>query len=314
MSSLHQNNPLGPSILVAVVLVGATAGCTALRITHSPAGSAAKTTPIEGVPFYPKKGACQQQVVWLEPIYNLSLATLVQDKNNALQSHPRGAVALSRTAFQKDEVRELVKLLNEGKPDEDVLKAWAAVVANSNTDVLSRDFSSLDPSDRILVGRLSKPTTFVDYSDQYYANARVPLAGSASVNPKVAADGSLTEISAQVQDNTLQTILGALPISTVLTGALGLPGKGIVPTVPQTFQLTITITGYQHTLGRTVPYANPCPLPEDLNLANATEYKRDDVSAAAKPSTDDKTSKTSPSANPSPADGSKTTDSGGKQP
>ena len=99
MSSPHQNNPLSPSILVAVILIGATAGCTALRITHSPAGSAAKTAPVEGVPFFPKKGVCQQQIVWLEPIYNLSLATLVPDKNNALQSHPKGAVALSRTAF-----------------------------------------------------------------------------------------------------------------------------------------------------------------------------------------------------------------------
>ncbi len=300
------------SWLMIVVLAGLCPGCTAMRITHTQAG---RKEEIPGVPFYSKKGACRQEIVWLEPIYNLSLAALIPDKNNALQPHPTGAVSLSRTAFQSVDVQGFVKTLARGPTDADtVLRAWGKVVAASDASVLSRDFGHLADDDRILAGRSATPVAVVDYSDRYYVNARVPLAGSANLDAKVAADGSLTEVSAQTQDTTLQTILSALPISTLITGALGSPVKGVVPTASETFQLTISVTGYRHTLARAVPYADPCPMPSDLKLENATEYKREDVTAAAKPSSDDKSPNNNSNAKAPPDGGGQTGGGSDKKP
>jgi hypothetical protein len=287
------------SAFIAVLFCG---GCTALRVNHRPAGSNDKATSVPGVPFYPKKARCRQEVVWFEPIYTLTLAALLPDKDGALQSHPRGAVVLSRTTFQSHEVNDFVKLLNNRPSDENtVVTGWKKVVALADSSVLARDISAVPTGDRILAGRSSAPLVYVDYSDQYYINAKVPLAGSANVDVKVADDGSLSEASGQVQNNTLQTILSALPISSAITGGLGLPGGKAISNVGEVdaFQLTVAISGYRHTLARLVDFPNtpmPCPVVDDIPLASASEYKREDITAAPDPNKTDKTGNKNPKA------------------
>jgi hypothetical protein len=182
---------------LSVSLVLFLGGCTALRINHSPATTTTKSGSVPGVPFYPKKARCRQEVVWFEPIYTLTLAALLPDKDGALQNHPRGAVVLSRTKFMSQDVNDFMKMLNNHPTDEGtVARAWQKVAALADSNVLSRDFSSLMPADRILASRSSTPSVYVDYADQYYVNAKIPLSGSANVDAKVADDGSLSEASA----------------------------------------------------------------------------------------------------------------------
>jgi hypothetical protein len=284
-------------IATAAILVFSlcSAGCgVALRVNHRPVGTTATPVSVPGVPFYPKRARCRQEVVWFEPIYTLTLVAMLPDKNGALQSHPRGVVVLSRSSFESQEVDDFMKVLNNRPTDEGtVLRYWQKVVARADSHVLSRDFSSLAASDRILAGRSAAPVVYVDYADQYYVNAKLPVAGSANVDAKVAVDGSLSEASGQVQSQTLQTILNALPISSVITGGLGL-GKSIAAAGEvEAFQLTISISGYRHTLARFVDYPStsaPCPIAIDITLTEATEYKREDMNISAvdknaKPST-----------------------------
>jgi hypothetical protein len=291
--------------MATVLVLSCSIGCgVALRVNHRAAGTTATPTSVPGIPFYPKRARCRQEVVWFEPIYTLTLAALLPDKDGKLQSHPRGAVVLSLSSFESQEVVDFTKILNNRPTDEGtVLSYWQKVVARSDSHVLARDFSSLAASDRILAGRSAAPAVYVDYADQYYVNAKLPVAGSANVDAKVAADGSLSEASGQVQTQTLQTILNALPISSVITGGLGLGGKSIAPAGEvEAFQLTISISGYRHSLARFVDYPStsvPCPIATDITLAEATEYKREDMNTSA----GDKNAKPSTTSPKEPASG-----------
>jgi hypothetical protein len=271
-------------------------GCSrALRISHRPVGSTIKPESVPGVPFYTKRARCRQEVVWFEPIYTLTLGALLPDKDGVLQNHPRGVVTLSRTDFESQEVTDFMKLLNNRPTDEaTVLRAWMRVVTRANSGVLSRDFGSLKAADRILVGRSAAPVVYVDYANQYYVNVKIPWAGSANLDAKVADDGSLSEVSGQVETKTLETILGAIPTSTLISGALGLSGGKSIAGAGEVeaFQLTVSISGYRHTLARLVDYpatSAPCPVAMDIPLSDATEYKREDISAASDSTNADKT-------------------------
>jgi hypothetical protein len=52
--------------------------------------------------------------------------------------------------------------------------------------------------------------TAVDYTHQYYFNANAPWAGSSQVTAKIGQDGTLTEGTAQRDDQTASTILSAI--------------------------------------------------------------------------------------------------------
>jgi hypothetical protein len=257
-------------------------------------GSTAEPAPVPGVPFYTKRARCRQEVVWFEPIYTLTLAALLPDKDGALQTHPRGTVILSRASFESKEVVDFMKLLNNRPTDEGtVLRDWQKVVTRADSHALSRDFASLGTSDRILAGRSAASAIYVDYGDQYYVNAKIPLAGSANLDVKVADDGSLSEVSGQVETKTLETILSTLPVSNVITGGLGLSGGKSIAGAGEVeaFQLTVSISGYRHTLARLVDYPStsaPCPVAADIGLADAIEYKREDMAAVADASSTDK--------------------------
>jgi len=264
-----------------------------MRVTHAPSSSVKTTGSVDGVPFYPKKARCRQEIVWFEPAYTLTLAALVPDKDGTLQTHPRGAVVLSRSKFVSPELNSLVKLLNNPVANADTIgQAWAKVVAISDASVLTRDFGSIPAGDLILASRSAAPSVYVDYADQYYVNAKIPLSGSANIDAKVAEDGSLSEASSQVENKTLDTILSALPISSVITGGLGLGGKGVVNSGDiETFQLTISISGYVHTLAKFVAFpadSSICPVAADIPIANADEYKREEMNAPADSAATDK--------------------------
>ncbi len=266
-----------------LALLGFCASCSAVRVSHV-AGSTpnAPASKVSGVPFYPKKAKCRQEVVWLQPVYTLTLSVIQTDAKGTPQAKALGSVTLSRSLFDKQEVREFLALVAKGAKDENtVLSAWAklADLASKATSPLTVDFNGMATEDRILAGRSAAAFVYVDYSDQYYINARVPLAGSANLSTKVAADGSLTEATTQVQNTALQTILQSLPISTLITGGLGLtPTKGFVPE-EEVFQVAIAVSGFRHTLAKFTDFRTPCQVVADIALNDADEYKREDLSS-----------------------------------
>jgi len=88
----------------------------------------------------------------------------------------------------------------------------------------------------------------VDYSVTYYLNSSRPLAGSTQVDAKLAADGTLTEGSAQVNDQTLATI--ASTISSLVGSAVSIAKSNIEVQggkVKSEGKASVKTTIYQHT-------------------------------------------------------------------
>jgi hypothetical protein len=79
------------------------------------------------------------------------------------------------------------------------------------------------------------PHVYVDYKHLYALNARRPLIGSVQASAKVAADGTLSEVSAQAEDTTVSTLLGMIPAAELIKGAVA--AAKIVP--EETFELSI---------------------------------------------------------------------------
>jgi len=237
-------------------------------------------------------------------------------------------MVLPRSSFNTEEVKMLMTSVSNGGDEVTVLANWRKVVPFVKPNVLTRDFNSLEDKDRILLGSSAAPVVFVDYTDQYYVNAKIPLAGSANVDAKVADDGSLSEASGQVESKTLETILG--PVNTAITGALG-AAKALEPGKIETFTLTVSVSGYRHTLARfvdlpgsttataddgTVTTRTPaCPVVKAIAFGDASEYKREDLSSPGDNSTDKKPDTKTPKKDPvtdkskdSPSDKSPTAD------
>jgi hypothetical protein len=260
-------------------------GCAStVRINKAPTADALKTTEVKGVPFYVKVAKCKQETSWLQPVYVLTLkkTTTYQfiDEKAAKAANPNakppdpvvrtGAKTLCLSQFNTDDVKKLRALLikpGDATPNDvkDIEAQWAVVAAWPDYVAVAVDEDTLIGSKDVFeVSNTSAPEAVVDYTTTYYYNAPRPWVGSSQIDAKLAADGTLTEGSAQVQSQTLSTILSALPISTLLTKAAG-AGAVVAAALPpdatkQTtqYELTITESGYTHTHSRYQPLTLPC--------------------------------------------------------
>jgi hypothetical protein len=84
----------------------------------------------------------------------------------------------------------------------------------------------------------------VDYENVFYLNSARPLAGTTQVDAKLAADGTLTEGSAQLNDQTLATIASTISslVSSATTAAkfVGLDAQAEI-------KITVKTKVYKHT-------------------------------------------------------------------
>lgn len=281
--------------VLSTVLIGSGVMCGCLstvRINKAPTPPALSTGEVKGVPFYVKVGKCKQETSWLQPVYTLTLKKTTTyrfvDEKAAKTANPNAkppdpvvhtaTKTLSLPQFNSDDVRTLRGLL--GKPGEATAieaKAiddqWKKIADRPDYVAVAVKEDALINSDEVLeVSNTSTPEAVVDYATTYYFNAPQPWVGSSQINVKLAADGTLTEGSAQVQNQTLSTILSALPISALLTTAVGAgaaaaaapPLKGLAAPAPEAtkettqYELTITESGYTHTHSRYQEFKLPC--------------------------------------------------------
>ena len=241
------------------------AGCQTLQIRRMPASPPApvdnpsttsranareaKAEKVPGLPFYIKKAACLHTVVWLEPVYtlNLELVSTPAGASPKTNSSQLGTTVLSLSQLQAKDAQAFFHSLNaDSSTIEEVVKAWVRVATAAGTPYTPSAIPG--PSDRILVSNTSDPQVYVDYSQPYYVNVRRPAAGSAKVDSKLASDGTLTEVSAEVEEKTIEAITTG--IKDLASAALGAAAKSEGPRPEQHVKLTITTAGYKHTLSR----------------------------------------------------------------
>lgn len=274
-----------------------TCGClSTVTITKAPTKDPLNTTSVDGIPFYVKVAKCKQETSWLQPVYTLTLKRTTTyrstDERAAKNANPNAkppdpivrtvSKTLSLPQFNAEDVRTLRALVGragEATPQElaSIETQWNKIADRPDCVAVPRDEGALIASNEVFeVSNTSKPEAVVDYSTTYYYNARLPWLGSSQISPKFAADGTLTEGSTQVQDETLSTIMAALPISALLTGTgAATPGAAtptptaVAPEVAEAprpiatkettqYELTITEEDYIHTHSRFVDFAQPC--------------------------------------------------------
>jgi hypothetical protein len=197
------------SAVLVISVVSLLAGCGNLyRVkVHDP------TAPT-GIPFFSNVGACTQQTVYANPYYLITLK--VTGASGILLSD---GVKLSSTGHRSVDFQNLIAQLDKEKPDSDSVKAAWELVKR-------RSFNPYTESDaEFVLSNTSKATTVVDYAHQYSLNERRPLVGSVSADYKLSPDGTLSEAQGQIQDTTLASILGVLPLSDLIKSAAGIATK-----------------------------------------------------------------------------------------
>jgi hypothetical protein len=169
----------------------------------------------QGIPFYIKQGACNHQSVYGNPYWRLTLKV-----SNDTGTLAQETLDINNSAHGALDFNGLLHELEKPAPDQDsVMNAWNDLKRKDRFDPWKQN------QDRTLLENSSSLTSVVDYSTRYSINQSKPFSGSSNADFKLGADGTLSEASGQVQDNTFSTILSALPISALITSATGTATK-----------------------------------------------------------------------------------------
>ncbi len=197
-----------PFVLIPCSVILLT-GCSLYQVgVHKPASPS-------GIPFFAAEGACTQETAYANPYYLLTLK--FTGSSGLLFSD---SVKLSKAGYSSDDFKALVAELSKPQPDTgSVQKAWNLLKQENPFD------PHTETGDQFLLKNTRKAIAIVDYANHYSLNQRRPLAGSASADFKLNSDGTLSEAQAQVQDDTLTTILGTLPLSDLIKSAAGITSK-----------------------------------------------------------------------------------------
>lgn len=250
------------AVIVAIAM--SAVGCTTVYEVHRGSGK------ISGIPFYVQVGACTQETVYLETVYNLTIQALGAEKVPPV-------VVLEKPIAASVYASEAMQTLR-------------ATIAGGSASLatISQQFNRLDrfspaaAPEVILASNVTKPDRFVDYTNVHYVNVKKPLMGSASAAAKLNADGTLAESAAEVEDKTVETLLSAVPVSEILLGAVGSGGAadflpsiaGMDPTKGRPLQLVVTPTRFKHTLTKTERGDVPCVAKPQIKLTDETANKR----------------------------------------
>jgi len=214
-----------------------------------------KPTDPSGIPFYSVSGACTQETVYVTPYFLVTL-NIVGASGVQLSD----SVKLSTAGHSSADFRALVGELSKSEPESGAVQtAWNLVKQRQSFDPYTAD------TGRFLLSNISKLSSTVDYSHQYSINQRKPLSGSANADYKLSSDGTLAEAQGQVQDDTLATILGALPLSDLIKSAAGITAAAgaaaAKPAQPAHFTLEQQERMIARTYSRTTAYTQNCPVP-----------------------------------------------------
>lgn len=241
-----------------------------------------------GIPFYAKTGVCKQQTVWLEPQY---IFTYEAKAGN-------GTFGPVDKILNREQYLKVQNIFAVPRSPEDLKSIIFALpgpqtINESDAEQIKKEEAS---GNWIRVSNTGTVEAVVDYGNVFYLNSARPLAGSTQVSAKLAADGTLTDASAQVQDQTLQTIASTI---SSLVGSASTAAKILAYDAQQ---VEIKLTGktkvYSHTHVQYVEIKNN----EKLSPATPVNCKADNSgvldgsfmvaevpdSAGTKPSASDK--------------------------
>ncbi len=309
-----------PAVLLLTLLTTACLGTA--RITTGNTNPIADNTHLDGIPFYPKRAVCRQDTIWLEPLYALTREDTYREQQPTTKA---GTPAPTTKTIKQTKIARRSELSDPCSTPEDPSKC-PAIKSLQLLDNLQKALADAQPTDAqptmdstklkaineawtginvtkslivtdveqrnvVLASNTRTSDFFTDYTKPYYFNTRMPWLGSSTANASLDKDGSLTNGTATADNQTAQAILNVLPISAVLSKALGLtstatpaatptaaaaefdrfqlndfkPTKTTSTNLPESITLAIETRFVQHTLTAiTEQHRSPCgPLPGD---------------------------------------------------
>ena len=244
---------------------------------------------VPGVPFFIKRAVCKQQSVWVQPVYVIQLTTRTTYKASAPAVTPTPTAAPAPDKGSPDvTIRSTQKIMGQadfakaqgdlsalrallmdehatGRPDfgGNVVKLWNQVLPNTTVVPQLREAEIVSTADAFLVSNSATAEVYVDYNTPFFYNTGRPWIGSSQLNVELAADGTLSKGSAQVESKTLQSVFDLIPVKEALT-ALTKVGFGVAPFEVQKaiesvqFELTIDTRRIKHTHSRYSGDVQPC--------------------------------------------------------
>jgi len=222
-----------------------------------------------GIPFYSIAGACVQETVYATPYYLVTLK--ISGSSGALLSD---TTKLSTAGRNSPDMRGLISELSKPQPDSGTIQtAWANLKERWSLDpTLQANDPNVQPV-QFLLRNSSKAISTVDYGHEYSINQQKPFAGSASSDYKLSSDGTLSEAQGQVEDKTLETVVGALPLSDLIKSAAGIASKtgtaGATELEPVHFSLEQEERVRTTTYTLTSAYSANCPTGAALSSTTA---------------------------------------------
>jgi hypothetical protein len=248
--------------LVLVALPLMLSGCSLFKISDG-------SKEIQGIPFYPKVGKLKQATVWTRTWLEIGFVLSDVDPSTGKKSNTQSGILLvdEKTADETNLNSSAVAAQNATKA-QDLLGVINAFKNGSKISTIPISTINAESSVGLggpptsvlqaLVSNGTELTTEVDYSKVYYYNAQVAPFSSAEASVKLAADGSLSEVSAKADTTKLADVI---PLGGLLSKELGLAASGggaaakIVLPPAQNRELIITITrrGYSYTLTKLLP-------------------------------------------------------------
>lgn len=180
---------------------------------------------VDGIPFYIKTARCLHQSVYVLSYYQITFQKLKDDKVYATET-----ITISSKAYEDKTVQHFLALMRKS-PSLDEADLLLALADWSSISKLSKNpYEQVTADDaewpKYLVANSSAPTVLVDYSNQYTLNAKSPFAGTVNADYKLNEDGTLSEASGQIQEQTLSTVLSALPVADLIKTAASILVKG----------------------------------------------------------------------------------------
>jgi hypothetical protein len=221
-------------LLVAVLLLGVCA-CqrkNGFSVSVGPLEDAPERKDVDGIPFYKKIPVFVQTSIYLDPYYEVSLFVSQGEpgKEAAISSIPSAIMLIAESDLPKfsNFVNQARKLTSVGA----ILNKFKSILPEKDHYQIRgpNSFKDIPKEDGPAKESLKLPKLYsnnietrivVDWKNLYYLNYKTPVVGSSSLAAELNADGTLAKAAGEIEDKTLETIVGAvaafLPIKEFFT-------------------------------------------------------------------------------------------------
>jgi hypothetical protein len=197
-------------------------GCANIEVYSTREGASNTSGRLNGIPFYIKVPVLTQDTKLLKSDLMVQIDVTVDESGTKQITHYPNVEPLKLDYTQEN--LELATGLIRALVDTGKKEGWTfAKTETQITKVIDYLIASKakTPSLPEVVNNVWAVSMVVG-PKQYYITNRIPLFGSASSTFKFASDGTLTEATSAITDDTAKTLLGLFPISAKLSNQWGI--------------------------------------------------------------------------------------------